>query len=796
MSRKNSEAKTQVYYDAPPARPAPVSQTGAWAWIRNNLLSSPVDIVLTILAVLTVVYVLVTFWQWGTQSANWWAVRFNIRQFMVGGYDADLEWRVGLSALISAFVMGMGLAVWIKPLARLSAILLVGVAVFVLSFPPIVINSIAPSPVYLLAGGSFTVGNYTDTIRPSVAFVGRADEVVTVRYTNVQDDTQLAQLSGFVDRQLSSLRAFSVDRFALATQKQELEATLERDKTASIPLLTPAQRARIEQQLSRLTVLDPITQTLGLNQAGVTVTILNGETLEPIDSRLLEKAGDSLRVILPSDGWYILEKTMLEGSESSALLAVEGVSPILRSSVAQPGGGFVTSYLRMIDEYRTITPLPKVNGQDAYFMIVNDHQYRGDRPLEAFLRLYLAPSIQPHANNIALLVVMGFLGYWAVLFLERVAGKGRAQTWTTWAFVALPVVIWVAAAGVEVPEILNLSMVLGAIAFMWWAGQVGALFGRSLSGILLFLLGLGVVMGVPYLAFAPHYGFGMLPIVNLLAFFPALVTFWTGTDGYGIGDTPALKRAVLWGGMVTFALLVVPLAFALSILPPSGNYGEWFLRHSDQRNWGGLLLTMILTIFGIVASFPLGVLLALGRRSSLPAIKYGSTLYIELVRGSPFVTVLFFGQLLIPLISPSFAEVPGTVRALVATILFSAAYLAENVRGGLQSLPPGQTEAGKALGLSAWQVTYLVTLPQALRAVIPALVGQFISLFKDTSLVAIVGLIDLTGFVNSMVVQAEFTGTRREGLFFISLIYFVFSYVMSYVSRLLERSGSGAARRI
>ncbi|PJF29543.1 MAG: amino acid ABC transporter permease, partial [Phototrophicales bacterium] len=191
-----------------------------------------------------------------------------------------------------------------------------------------------------------------------------------------------------------------------------------------------------------------------------------------------------------------------------------------------------------------------------------------------------------------------------------------------------------------------------------------------------------------------------------------------------------------------------------------------------------------------------GVGLALGRRSKLPAIKYGCTLFIELVRGSPFVAVLFMMQLMIPLINPAFTQIPGTIRALVAVIIFSAAYLAENVRGGLQALPPGQTEAARALGLSAWQVTLLITLPQALRAVIPALVGQFIALFKDTSLVAIVGLTDLTGFVGVMTVQAEFIGTRAEGLFFITLIYFVFSYVMAYVSRLLEASGSGKTRRL
>ena len=206
---------------------------------------------------------------------------------------------------------------------------------------------------------------------------------------------------------------------------------------------------------------------------------------------------------------------------------------------------------------------------------------------------------------------------------------------------------------------------------------------------------------------------------------------------------------------------------------------------------------MLLTVVGIVAAFPIGIALALGRRSSLPIVSIASTLYIEVVRGVPLITVLFMSMLLVPFVAPGLGGPDSApYRAMVAVTLFSAAYLAENVRGGLQSLPPGQEEAAKALGLSAWQTTLYITLPQALRAVIPALVGQFISLFKDTSLVAIVGLIDLTGIANGIAAQTEFQGLRRETYVFISIIYFVFSYVMSIVSRRIEASGSGAARRI
>lgn len=250
----------------------------------------------------------------------------------------------------------------------------------------------------------------------------------------------------------------------------------------------------------------------------------------------------------------------------------------------------------------------------------------------------------------------------------------------------------------------------------------------------------------------------------------------------------ASRRAAAW---LWFALPVIAFILIAGIAPRGP------LQFSDPQLWGGLMLTLMLTAVGIVAAFPIGVLLALGRRSSLPVVSTVCTLYIELVRGVPLITVLFMSMLLVPFVAPQLGG-PDTApyRAMVAVTLFSAAYLAENVRGGLQSLPPGQEEAGKALGLAGWQVTLFITLPQALRAVIPALVGQFISLFKDTSLVAIVGLVDLTGVTRNVSAQTEFQGLVRETYVFISVIYFSFSYVISRVSRRLEASGSGAARRI
>lgn len=207
-------------------------------------------------------------------------------------------------------------------------------------------------------------------------------------------------------------------------------------------------------------------------------------------------------------------------------------------------------------------------------------------------------------------------------------------------------------------------------------------------------------------------------------------------------------------------------------------------------DWGGLLLTVFLAVAGIVISFPLGVLLALGRRSKLPAIKLVCVVYIELIRGVPLITILFMAVFALGFFLPAGTDPPSTVaRALVGLILFTAAYVAEIVRGGLQSVPRGQIEAAQALGLSPAKTTRLILLPQALRAVIPALVGQFISLFKDTSLVFVVGLTELLAVAEIVTQQPDFRaqGLIVETLLFVAFIYWAGSYWMSRESQRLEQ---------
>ncbi len=205
--------------------------------------------------------------------------------------------------------------------------------------------------------------------------------------------------------------------------------------------------------------------------------------------------------------------------------------------------------------------------------------------------------------------------------------------------------------------------------------------------------------------------------------------------------------------------------------------------------WGGLMINLLLAAVGIAASFPLGVLLALGRRSSLPVVKTFCTLFIELVRGVPLVSILFMASIMLPLFLPDDLRIDRLLRALIGITLFSAAYMAENVRGGLQAIPLGQYDAAKAIGLSGSLTTLLIILPQALRIVIPTIAGQFISLFKDTTLVVIVGLIDILGIGRSLLAgNPGWVTAQTEVYIFIAVVFWIFTYSMSTSSRRLEKA--------
>jgi general L-amino acid transport system permease protein len=232
-----------------------------------------------------------------------------------------------------------------------------------------------------------------------------------------------------------------------------------------------------------------------------------------------------------------------------------------------------------------------------------------------------------------------------------------------------------------------------------------------------------------------------------------------------------------------FAWLVsLPISFVLL-----SGFANTPLPSVSSNLWGGLLLTMLIAVVGIVLSFPMGVLLALGRRSQLPVLRILSTGYIELIRGVPLVTILFMADIILPLFLPGEWRLDRVARAMGGVTLFSAAYVAENVRGGLQAIPTGQIEASNALGMNGVQTNLYIVLPQALRSVIPANVGLFISLLKDTTLVTIIGLLELLGISRAVLAQSESFGAQMEVYVFIAAVFFILCYAMSQASYRLER---------
>ena len=270
--------------------------------------------------------------------------------------------------------------------------------------------------------------------------------------------------------------------------------------------------------------------------------------------------------------------------------------------------------------------------------------------------------------------------------------------------------------------------------------------------------------------------------VEALPFFSTVLAFLAGLvsikaamlDSSGSGRS-ALKGWALLGGGLLIAMLLLDIDFGLEPV--------------ETSQWGGLLVTLVVAVTGIVASLPIGILLALGRRSKMPVVRMFSIIFIEIWRGVPLITVLFMSSVMLPLFLPAGMNFDKLLRALVGVALFSSAYMAEVVRAGLQAIPRGQYEGAQALGLSYWQMMAKIILPQALKISIPNIVGNFISLFKDTTLVSIIGIFDLLGIVQTGLRDANWASAASAptGYFTVALIFWVFCFGMSRYSMFIER---------
>ncbi|RXJ71710.1 amino acid ABC transporter permease [Veronia nyctiphanis] len=272
-----------------------------------------------------------------------------------------------------------------------------------------------------------------------------------------------------------------------------------------------------------------------------------------------------------------------------------------------------------------------------------------------------------------------------------------------------------------------------------------------------------------------QFMFGFYPESELWRpqLFYAMLAIFVGLLAYE--KTP--HRTLIW------LVFILPFPIFTAYLLYGGVLG---LEEVHTHLWGGLLITLVIAIVGIVISLPIGVVLALGRRSDMPVIRSLCTVYIEIWRGVPLITVLFMASVMLPLFMSGEAETDKLIRALIGVVLFSAAYMAEVVRGGLQAIPKGQYEAADALGLTYWKKMGLIILPQALKITIPSIVNTFIGLFKDTSLVLIIGMFDVLGIGQSANTDPKWLGFATESYVFVGLVFWIFCFGMSRYSIYLE----------
>ena len=273
-----------------------------------------------------------------------------------------------------------------------------------------------------------------------------------------------------------------------------------------------------------------------------------------------------------------------------------------------------------------------------------------------------------------------------------------------------------------------------------------------------------------------RFTYGMYPNDQIWRIDLAFIIFFFVIGAYFFVNTKIKK--------ILFIFLTIIFPFLAIFLFHGGLFG---LEEVETRVWGGLFLTLFISVFSIIFCFPIGVLLAMGRRSKLPVIRYFSIGFIELWRGVPLITVLFMAAVMFPVFLPSGTNLDKLVRVIIAITLFESAYIAEVIRGGLQAIPKGQYDAANSLGMGYWKSHILIILPQALKIVIQGVANTFIALFKDTPLILVVGLMELLGMVNMAKTNPAWLGLATEGYVFAAIVYFIFCFAMSRYSLRLEK---------
>jgi len=418
--------------------------------------------------------------------------------------------------------------------------------------------------------------------------------------------------------------------------------------------------------------------------------------------------------------------------------------------------------------------------------------------------VYPRAEIWRPAAGLILVFVLGWLTWWVWHRTEM--WRMRRPILAAW--VISPLVFGLLLGGFELPTLRSIGNGLGYFLFRpdllsalnaGWRGPVALGLVAAVAAITLDLDRRPLARALSAAALVATALFNLPSALLFSAQVPtALIVLAAGGAGWIVGRwctrllswTEQGRRLVPW---LWLAVLVACLFVLTDFKVGRPEFDPVEVLTSVQPSlWSGVLLTLVLATVTAVLSFPFGVLLALGRTSRLPVVRACCVGLIEVVRGVPLITILFMAQVMLPMFLPMNLSIDRVLRAIAGMTIFTAAYLAEVIRGGLQAVPREQVEAARALGLSELLVTALVVLPQALRLVIPAIMGQFVSMFKDTTLVAIIGLLELLGILSSITKQREFLGTVREVYLLAAAFYFVICYAMSVASRRVEtRLGVG-----
>ncbi|MBZ0296321.1 MAG: hypothetical protein K8L99_27420, partial [Anaerolineae bacterium] len=344
-----------VYFEEPETKAPPLLAVGPLAWVKENLFGSVTDTILTIAGIVVVVSVITAFLTWAVTWANWFVVIFNLRQFLIGRFNPEAEWRIALLAVLIAFLVGWLLAAWARASRTMVTVLAI-IAVLTVVLPPLINQLVPASPSYMAAGTEEIVsGSVTQTAAPQIAFIGQAGEAISVNVASEygEDDAELAQIFSFTDNPVNILRGAAEARLAIESRIPEIQRKLEGDA------LTPNQREQLTAELEGLDVPPPVTETYAINENPVEVTILDGTTLEPLASAVLDVNGEPLDFTLPEDGWYVLDKTVQ--GDGLSLIAASGVYPMMErnftrsASVSESGetiqASRVSQYIRMSDSF-------------------------------------------------------------------------------------------------------------------------------------------------------------------------------------------------------------------------------------------------------------------------------------------------------------------------------------------------------------------------------------------------------------------------------------------------------------